>query len=139
MGRPRNQATSISVEVNHLQGGGDNLWVWQDCSNVQNMLTVYQHLWSCALWICSTRWNWTPIYTIWHVMKNEAKIIWKMALGRWWFLHHNMHLSTLLSLSTNFCLKQNGCHSTSALLTRFSAILTSLFPKIEDGVKEKKM
>lgn len=53
--------------------------------------------------------------TNWHHMacdeEKRQKIIWKMALGRW-FLHHNMHLSILLSLSTNFCLQQNDCHST---------------------------
>ena len=78
--------------------------------------------------------------TNWHHMACDEK--WgknylKMALGRW-FLHHNTHHSILLSLSTNFCLKQNDCHSTPTLLTRFSAILTSLFPKTEDGVEGKK-
>lgn len=140
---PETKQYPLSVEVNHFHAPPQKKA--RQSLRVTRLLKCAEHAYSLSTFmkLCiMNMFHKVNLNTNWHHMacdeKKEAKIIWKMALGIW-FLYHNMHLSILLSLSTNFCLKQNECHSTPTLLTRFSAILTSSSPKTEDGVKGKKM
>jgi hypothetical protein len=48
-------------------------------------------------------------------------------------------LQSEIHFLVNFCLKTKDHHSTTLLITRFSVVSLVSFPKIQDGVKGKKI